>query len=347
MATLTHDEIADLVAGTLMELGPPRFQQIAQELTEYEVMGQWLKKDRVVFDEGRGIQRNLMTKLGGAASHAGLFEEDQVNVPDLMTQLSIPWRHAKTHWAFERREPLMNRGRSLVFNVIKPRRTGAMIDMAAELEDKAWGDAPAVGNETDPYSIAYYVVKNATAGFNGGNPGSHTACAGVNSDTSSGWKNYTFSYAATGGISKGDAVKKMRTAHRKTNWKSPVDIQDYRKGKGRRYRLYVNETTISTMEDIGEKQNENLGRDLAPYDGSMTFRKHPVRYIPKLDDETDNPIYMIDHSCWFPVILRGDYLVESKPKAPTLQHNTFVCFVDISYNYLCVDRRRQCVGYAA
>jgi len=51
---------------------------------------------------------------------------------------------------------------------------------------------------------------------------------------------------------------------------------------------------------------------------------------------------MIDHSTFNPVVLKGDVLRESKPSnSGSRQHNVFETFVDLTYNYVCVDRRRS------
>ena len=111
----------------------------------------------------------------------------------------------------------------------------------------------------------------------------------------------------------------------------------------------MNESTISDFEDVASQQNDNLGPDVASIDGTTTFRKHPVLYIPYLDDNAvqTNPIYMIDHSTWNPIVLKGDYLRETTPAKAAKQHNVFECFVDLSYNFICVDRRRNAVLYQA
>jgi len=284
MPNLADTDIADLVAGTLYELGRMKFQQIAQELQEYEVMSKWLKKDRVVEDSGIGIQRTLMVSTAGAARHVGQYEVDDTDQKDILTQLQVPWRHAETYWVFTRQEVLMNSGKALVVNILKPRRCGAMLDLAEELEAKAWS-APSVSDNKLPYGLPYYVVASATAagGFNGTVTSGHTTVANVNPTTYPKYRNYTGHYAA---VTKLDLVKKLRTMHRKVGWKSPVTVQDYRRGSGDKRRLYCDETVISKFEDLGESQNENLGRDLASMDGQMTFRRHPIIWVPQLDSHS-------------------------------------------------------------
>jgi hypothetical protein len=89
-------------------------------------------------------------------------------------------------------------------------------------------------------------------------------------------------------------------------------------------------------------------------DDQVTFRRHPIIWIPHLDDNVPadfttlsgtNPFYGIDHESFFPVVLRGDFLRESKPILKADQHNVIVSFIDLSYNYICVDRRRNLAAY--
>lgn len=342
MASLNATQIADMVASTLYELGRMKFQQIGQNLQDYEVFGSWFKQDKVTFDEGIGIQKTLMNKIDTSARHKGLMATDTVDIPDLLDQIQVPWRHADTYWAFIHQETLMNRGKSLVLDVIKPRRASAMISLIEQLEEKAWS-SPDANNTTDPYGIPYWVVKNATTGFNGGLPSGHSTVGGVSLTDSPTFKNYTFQYT---GVTKADLIKSLRTAKRKCNFKSPIKANDYSDSRTGRYRLYSNETTIADVEDVGEAQNENLGRDIASVDGEdITFRRHPWKWIPQLDTDTTNPVYGIDHSTFIPYCLKGDYLRESGPHVVAGQHNVFQVHVDITYNYVCLDRRRNWVAY--
>lgn len=338
-------DYVDLVKGTLRELGRMKFQQIAQELTSYEIFSRWFQSDKVVFEEGIGIQRTLMLRMPDVARHVGWTDQDNPNVEDLMGQLQVPWRHATTNWSFKYQETLMNRGKALIFNLIQPKRAGAMLSLVEQFESAGWSSPSEETNKIDPFGVGYWVVKNPTQGFNGGLPSGHSTVAGIDLSDAPNFRNYTGTYSD---YTKADLIKKMRTMKRLTDFQSPVDINDYRNGRGNRYRVYMNEETISAMEDIGEAQNENLGRDIASIDGvSMAFRGHPMRYVPHLDSDTENPVYFIDHSTFYPYVLKGDYLRESDPIRSPTQHDWYTVYVDISYNYLCVDRRRNGVLHKA
>jgi len=110
-------------------------------------------------------------------------------------------------------------------------------------------------------------------------------------------------------------------------------------------RLYVNETTISDIEDVGEAQNENLGRDVASMDDKIVFKKHPIEYIEYLDGDTTNPVYMLDKNTITPFVLKGDYLRESDAARSPKQHNVFEVHVDLSINFVCTNRRANAVAY--
>lgn len=343
MPTLKAEDIPDLVYGTLEKYGKPKFSQIAQKLTEYEVMPRWFKKDKVVVDSGYGIRESLMTKLSGSWRHVGLFERDSVNVVDLMSQINLRWAHGTANYAFEYREVLMNSGAQQIYKLLNPRRGACMLDVAQGLEDDAF-TLPAVGDKKSPYGVPYWIVSSETQGFNGKRPSGYTTVGGIDPDSVEGWRNWTDAYVSR---VKADVIRRMRKAKRNTKWKSPVNVKDARDPNVNRYSVYCNENVISDLEELGENQNENLGRDLGAGTSNITFKGHPIIYLPVLDSRTDDPIYMLNHDTFYPVVLKGDWLRESKPKAldgsPDGQHNTFVTHIDCSYNYLCIDRRRNAV----
>jgi len=340
---LSDAEVLDLTKTTLANLGPMKFNQIAQSIQYHEFFSHIFRKDRASFEGGQGIERRVMLSTSGAASNVGLFNTDTINVADNMQTITIPWRHTTTHFAFDRRELLVNKSRSKIVDLMETRRVAAMVDLAERMETDAWAKPVDSSDDTTPFGLTYWVVKNSSTGFNGGNASGFTAGpAGLSSTTYSKWKNYTAQYA---NLTKADAIKKLRTAHRKIGFKSPTDHQDLRKGKGDQYRLYVNEATISSIEDLGEAQNESLGRDIASMDNQMVFKRNPIIWVPELDSDSTNPIYMINFGYFSPVFLKGDYLRQTEPEKVANMHNVMAVHIDTTWNILCTDRRRQAVLY--
>lgn len=341
MPTLQDSDIIDLGITTLKELGRLRFNQIATKIQRYEIMSRLLKKDKLTFQNGNGIQRSIVIQDSGAAKNVGLHATDDVNIGDVMKTINIPWRHTTTNYGWERREILVNNGASRIVDIMKVRRADAMISLAALMETDFWSKPADSTDKLKVFGVPYWVVKNATAGFNGGDPSGFTGGAGsLTVATAPRWNNYTAPYVA---ISKADLITAMRRAYRLIQFVAPIDIPDYRRGNGATYRMYCNIDTITGIETLGEQQNENLGRDIASMDGKLTFRGNPIIWIPQLDTDTTDPLYMLNFDKFGPVCLTGDYMRETDPKVVANQHNDFVVHIDLTWNLLCDDRRCQAV----
>lgn len=342
MPTLRDIDIADMLTTTLYDLGRGRFHQIAQELQEYIVLPRLLRKGRIrIQASGVGIKETLMTSIGGTARWVGLLEEDAINFNDLLDTMTVNWCRLTDNMAWERRMLLENRGEARINNVIKPQRVAMMLRIADALEEGFFA-APDSTDIKKPWGIKYWMVKNSSTGFNGGLPSGFSTVAGVNLTDSPTFKNYTFQYT---NVTKSDLIKKLRTAHRKCRWRSPYKTAGMESEFGERRQLFMNETTISAIEEVGEAQNENLGRDIASMDDQIVFKKHPLVYVPYLDADTSYPIYMTDTDTIIPFILKGDYLRETDAKVSPRQHNTFEVHVDLSINFIMTNRRANCVCY--
>lgn len=344
--TLTATDFADLVSSTLNELGPyDAYQQIAQTKQRFEVLSRWFKQDKMTLDAGVAIQRQLMVADTGAAEHNEVTAEDNVNLADILKSITVPWRHALTKWMVVRQHVLMNRKPAAILNNIKAQRNGAMLSLHDEMENKAWAAAPSASNKTDPWAVQYWIVKNATTGFYGQSPTADNLIAGLNLaqlPNTQAFNNYSGTYGAN---TPSDLLTKMRDMHHYTNFVSPIDQTDYTTGAGDSYRVYANRNTVRGFEDIAMSQADLSLRDIQSVDGwNLNFHGNPIRTITALDSATDDPVYFICHDVFKPVALEGDYLEETRNMAPK-NHNIEQYFVDLSYNFLCVDRRRNGVIY--
>jgi len=340
MDILTDTQIADLSLGTLNRLGRLRFNNIAQDLQSHEISGRIMRRDRVMFRDGIGISRTLLTKKSGAAKQTGLYAADNVDVVNVLSTMNVGWKRTSTNYAYERRELIENRGASQIVDIIKSRRAACLIGLAEHLETQGWSAPTSATDVANWFGIPYWFPTDITASgsFDTSNPSfASTGRGGLNHAN---WGHWVDSYT---NVTKGDCLPKMRTAYRKIGFKSPVNIRDFRRGNGDNYRIYVNESVLQDFENIGEAQNETLGKDLASMDGQMVFRKNPVVWVPKLDSDTNNPIYMLNFAFLHFVALNGDFLRESEPDKAADSHNIWVVFVDLSANMICTDLRRNAV----
>ncbi len=343
MATLQATDIPDIVATTRVSEGRLRFQQIAQKLAFYEIFSRWFKKDKVMFSGGAQIQRTLMNKVNrAAAKHVGFLQPDAVNIIDVLTLMTVDWVHAQTDWGIVyQTDVLMNSGENLILNVIKPRRIASLLALVEEIEELGFGSAPSADDNVNPWALKYWITYNATDGFTGGVPSGHSTKGGINPTNVPTFKNYSITYSE---VSDNDLVKSLRTMFRRCRFVSPIAHPDYRGQLRDRYRIYCNAQTISAFEDVVRSHNSDLGKDLAMFDGAAYIAGYPIIYIEQLnDDSTTDPVYAIDHSTFYPVCLKGDYLRESGP-TQSESHNAWNNFTDLTYNFLNVDPRRSGVA---
>jgi len=339
--SLSTSQIADLIEAARDDLGELKWTDLSAELQEYIAMPQILRKEKVKFESGTGIQRTLQLDHSGAARHVGFFEEDQVNTNDVIGKTSVGWCHTTTNYAIEEKEIAMNKGATRILDLVKLRRNDAMMSLAALMEDTFWSVGPAASTDLEtPFGVFYYIVKHTTGtsattgGFNGATASGHSACAGL---TDARWRNWTAKWVYA---TRDDLIDKMQRCYAYTHFRSPLPnpAPSYARGRDR-YVLYMNYSTKAALERAAEDRNENIGKDLGFYQDQLVFRGNPMVWVPKLDEDTSNPIVFINWSVLYPVFLADLYLKEEQQKSPR-QHTTHVTHVDLTHNLLCVNRRR-------
>lgn len=341
MAGLRPDQIDDMVQATLPHLGRFKWTDISYDLQEHCAFSKLLQKDRVAFGSGESIDLNVKAVQGDQARWTGLYDTDNIQVQNLLIKGNIPWQFADTHFAYDVREPVFNRGESEIVNMLRVRRQDAMVALAGILESAFWG-TPDTSNNLKIYGLGYWLVRNATTGFNGGTPAGFSDVGGIDPDVYTGWKNYTFQYAA---VSQTDMNRKVREAVVKTNFMSPHAHPKY-EGSRQRFGHYTNYAVLGVVEEYLDTNNENIGFDFGKYDGKAVFRGVPITWVPFLDSDSTNPWIGLDWSTFQPVFMRGQWMRYSNPRdTSTASHNTRAIFIDCVMNLRCVNRRRNFIGY--
>ena len=354
---MIDSDIQDLVNLTRGDEGAGKLENLAMSYTHYPIVGTMLGPDKVKIESGYRIERNVMTRLPDAAYMSSLYGTDQVVAEDLTNKVIVEFRQATTGYMFDENEIAPNQGAARIYDLMKSKRAGADGAMIELLEGKAWATPSSSSDKLEFYGIPYWVVKNTSTGFNGGAPSGHTTVGNLTPGTVNNWKNYTVTYTT---VDKTDLIPKLRTAIRKCDFKQVLDIESYRKMK-KTYRLYVNESTVASFETVGEAQNENLGRDVAPYDGGLlnkrgitgvaefdgdlTFRRRPIIYAPRLDNDTQNPIYGLDHSSIYFHVEAKCNMKETPAIRHPSKHTVWQVFKDLRGQFCCFDRRSQFVAY--
>jgi len=339
MATLQADDIVDLITITQKDLGKMRWTDLSYDLQEYVALPSLLQKEKVAYGSGYGMQWNVMTGTSGATRDVGLYEVDSVNVSDVMTTGSVPWRHMTTNYAIERREIAMNTGAAQIVDLVKIRRHDAMVDLAKHVESRFWAKPDTSADNLRIFGVPYWIVYNNSDGFTGGNPSGFSGGAGgLDSSTYTNWKNWSATYTS---VTSADLVTKWRKAATFTNFKAPHAAPSY--GQAARYGYYTNYNVVAGLESLLGGQNDDLGYDIASMDGRVVFRGTPVTWVPHLENFSGDPIYGINWGQFKPAFLSGEYLREEGPVKASNQHTVFQTHLDLTMNIMCTDRRSNFV----
>jgi hypothetical protein len=338
MAVLNSDDIADLVALTQRELGKFKWTEIATDTASHVAFNELMRRKRRQITSGYGVEFSVMVKHSGAARRTGLFSTDSLNVQDVFVRASIPWSHWTSGWALDVREVLMNRDPARILDLAKGRRADAMISLAELVETDFWSKPATSATDDQVYGVDYWLVYSATSGFNGGTPSGFSDVAGLNTTTYPRWRNYTDQYTS---VSRTDAIRKMREASTKCGFVSPLGSNVSSYNTGNDFGYYVPYSVLSTMEEILESQNSNLGSDLNSMAGRTMFRQNPVVWVPQLDSKTGSPIYGINWGVFKFVFLAGDMMRETTISAKHGQHNVSETHIDCTVQVECRDRRRN------
>jgi hypothetical protein len=336
---LQGTDIADLVATTINNFAPLQFTDLTSDLQRYIALSRLMKKNKVIFDTSPEYVWDLMIDDNGSAEFKGLYAQDVVGVPDVMIQGKIPWRHVTWNWAIERREIAMNRTPRKIVDLTLTRRVASFISAVKKFENRFWR-CPAVSDTVNPFGVPYWVVKNATEGFNGGAPSGYTVVGNVNPTTYPRWKNWTFQYVA---VTEDDLIRKWRKAVEFTDFDLADDeIPSFNTGDD--WGFYTNWAVLGTLVEILRNRNDDLGPDVAAFEGKTLFMNQKVTRVPQLEEDTTNPIYGLNWGEFKTAGLRGEWLVETKVAIVPGQHTVSATFTDCSLQWFTRNRRRHFVG---
>ncbi len=324
------------------------FLDMATDLTDHVAVREIWKKRKKVFDGGDDWRFFAQVDHNHSAGAVGLYETDVSAINETTIQLEVQPRHVNAHYTFDVREKSFQKGGVAVANLIQTKYVGMMTSFYEMLERFLWTKPVDSSDERQPYGIEYWVTKGAAesapGAFTGLDPtGFPLGRAGKKSGDYPRWANYASPYLA---VSKEDLVRKMRTGHRLTAFRSPISHAQPdlgAMGNG----IYTNNSVLMTMEEILEDQNMNLGNDMDSKGGRVMFKGSPVIYVPYLNNDTENPIYMLDWK-WLTIgCLSGWENNLSKPYQLGDMHLVNRVDLDATLQMVCTDLRRQSVFHVA
>ena len=350
---LTADEIVDLVnltQVTLIKRGA--FLNLMTDLTDYVAVRELWKKHQKVFSGGLDWEFEAVTDHNHSARFVGLYENDGATLNDATTKGSVGPRFVDANYVFDVREKIFQRPAIEIVNYVRTKYLRMLTSFYELMEPALWGKPEDSTDKKTPYGIAYWVTKqsneaaatNANGGFDGGNPtGFSDGRAGISTTAYPRWANWACQYE---NVSKDDLVRKMRRAVRKTAFRSPISHAEPNVG-GTGNGIYAGDNVIHVFEEILEGQNMNLGNDLASKDGKTIFKGHPIVYAPYLDNDSTDPVYMLDWKSLALGVMEGWQQQVSAPSVVPGKHNVRAVFLDAGVNMICTNLRKQAVFHKA
>lgn len=342
---LQSDAVADMAIMVLKDLGRPNYNEIASDYQQYVGFNDLLRQKRRSIEGGRSVQRQIMVDVPDNASAIGAFATLDSNAGDMFVQTDVPHRIYATSYAID--EYLLQQASPSalkIVDMIQASRNGGMASLAYFTEPRIWLP-PADSTDTKHiYGFKYWIMWNATEGFQGGAASGHTLVGNVSPTTYPNWRNYTRTYAA---VTEDDLLDEWRIACDLTEWMPPVEIPEYQ-GGGMDFAHYTDQTTRRELIKLTRAQNENLGLELYNYRGLPLWRGAPVKWVPAFEDTNviasgSNPIYGINWKTFEMSSLSGFYMRETPPIRPSNQPLVRVVYIFLAFNINCTNRRKNYV----
>lgn len=318
------------------------FLDLQTDLTDHVAVREMWKERQKKFDGGYPWQFQVQTDHNYSTRAVGLYETDGSALTDTMTEGEVDPRHVNSHYIYDQREKAFQRGGHAIVELIQTRYTAMMVSFYEKMEEYLWGKPATSADTKTPYGIEYWITKTGigTEGFGGLNPaGFASGKAGISQAAYARWANYTANYVA---VAKEDLIRKMRRSHRKIQFRSPVSHAQPELGSLKNG-IYTNDSVLGVMEELLEDQNMNLGNDLDSKGGRTLFKSTPVVYAPYLDNDADNPVYMLDWR-WLAVgVMAGWENNLGKPYRVESKHLVRRVDLDVSLQMICTNLRKQAV----
>lgn len=348
---LAPDQLDDLVELTLQRYKRGSWVDISLPNQFYTFADRFMAGNKKTPVKG-GTQQSwkLQVSNTGTARDIGLFSQDQTNVKNLTAGATQRWAITTVNFSYDVNEQEFQ-GDNLteIVDEIRVREHSMYNDWFEHMEAKLWTAPSSSTQDPRPISgIPFWLQKNATEGFNGGDPSGFSAGAGdVATGTYPKWKNYTFAYTNT---TRDDLVAKWIRACEFCNFRAPHSFSELGGGKPN-WEFYTTFRRLEPLHQYLDARNDNL-KDIAGM-ASATFKGIPVNWVPELENsdaagyDTSDPIYGINWNTFEFFFQRGKEMVRHPPKAAANQHNVREVHMDSICNVLCLNRRANFVGYIA
>lgn len=343
---LTLANINDLIEATDATKVRTRYVNLAERLQRL-VAARQLLLARKQECYGHSWEWRYDQSTGTSAQYVGPFAEDNLARDDALTHGSVPICRLTFNYMIDETEILINMHQpERIIDEQNNLEVKTHVDAYDTIEANFWGAPVNVANT--PIGLFAYVVKEgatSTVGLNGGN---HTAfpsgVGGLSSTTYDQYKNWNFTYAA---VTQADAIMKMRIAAEQADFMPPYAYPALENTPTEE--VYTGMENWISLTNAATAQNQNVGPDIAYYDGRALFHGAPITRVPRLDEAYDaqKPIVMLNWADGQFLYNPGMFFRRKGPREIDQMHTTFAVYYDVMYQLVFQSRRRQVVGVAA
>lgn len=344
---LLPDQLDDFVNLTLENIKRGTWVDLSLDYQYYIFADKmFAKKAKTPEKGGSQLTWKVQTTNTGTARHSEMFDVDVTAVIDLTTEAKIPWSKQTVNFSYDVDEDVMQTDRETIIKEIKIREHSMYNDYFELMEEALWSfPASSTTSPRPPSGIPYWIVKNDTEGFNGGDPSGHTGGpGGLDSDTYGNWKNYTFECTD---VSEDDFIAKAIKACEFCKFRAPRKYPELGGGSGdSNWGFYTTYSLLQKLEKYLRTANDNLGVDIAKYAGSVLLKGNTVTWVPYLEENDDeDPFYGINWNEFQYFFRKGRHMLRHPPKQRDAQHTVRVVHMDNWGNFACYNRRKNFVGH--
>jgi hypothetical protein len=323
MAVIQAEQLDGLIKTTLPHYERERKAEAAARLTKYVGVKNLFKKKKVGYVDGYSIEWVITTDYANTATQTGLYDTIAPSTATYNVRANMPLKHTRTHASWDLREVSMNKSPARIINYVKEKVFGMDLAEIEHLENQIW-NGPAVGDDESVFGIwGGWLYSPADAGgsnssgvFASSSTGGRVNLnplnapggpAGVSRVTYPRTSHHYQNYSA---ITYDDLFSKMRNGFDEIDFEAPVDYAQLRDGNTK-FGIYCTQPDARAAADECRLQNENIGTDLAYYDGKATIRGVQIMGVPKLNSidagksTPNHPFLVIDWSQLRPFCLEG------------------------------------------
>lgn len=332
------ESLVGVLATSINELNRGKFGQFASRYQNYIFASEVFNEEQVVWSGGAQYEFSDLNAFSGNVRQTKPWDQRTPTQQDNLVKGMVPIRFTEMAYGVEERELFGNFDQAKVLDLMKTRRVSAESALVEFREAQLTGKPVNSADTDNVWGLQYWIVPNASTGFNGGLPAGFTDVAGINLDQNPGFKNYTAQYTS---VSYPDFFAKARRLMADVAWMDPYPGADGFKRGDRTPKIYVQESLKEQVEQAARANNDNLGPDVLAYSvpGAVPFMGRPMIPVRSFDSRVDGPAYFIDWT-QFSVVIGQGWLNRSFPNVPVLDNPYAKFLFEISgYNLFTNNRR--------